>query len=256
MDDLTIEGVGVRFGGLWANKDISFEVPPRTIMALIGPNGAGKSTLFNVITGFIRPTEGQVRLGGTIISGLAADRVARLGIARTFQIPEVCGDLSILENVLVGAHRHIRGGLFGQIVGARAARASHRAAEGQVEELLSAANLWSLRNHTAQTLPLGKIRLTEICRALASRPSILLLDETASGLNSQEAKDLAKFIEPLPARGITVVLIEHNMRFVMELASQIAVLDFGKLISFGSPSEVRSSEVVISAYLGRGSPDA
>jgi branched-chain amino acid transport system ATP-binding protein len=256
MDDLLISNVGVRFDGLWANKNISFAVDSGSITAVIGPNGAGKSTLFNVISGFIRPSEGHVKLGGTTISGMAADCIARQGIARTFQIPEVCGDLTLFENVLVGAHRHIRGGLFGQIFGIKAARISSRVAGEQVSELLATANLWSIRDQLAQTLPLGKVRLLEICRALASRPSILLLDEAASGLNSQEAQELARFLQTLPRQGITVVLIEHNIRFVMDLAQKIAVLNFGKLISLGTPEEVRNSEAVVSAYLGHGSPDA
>jgi branched-chain amino acid transport system ATP-binding protein len=256
MDDLSIEGVGVRFGGLWANKDVSFKVRAGSIAAVIGPNGAGKSTLFNVITGLIKPTEGRVSLGSRTLSGLRADVIARLGIARTFQIPEVCGDLSLFENVLVGAHRHMRAGLLGQIIGTKAARESSREAEKRVGELLATANLWGSRHELAQSLPLGKIRLLEICRGLASQPGMILLDEAASGLNTQEANELARFIRTLPEKGITVVLIEHNIGFVMDLAEKIAVLDFGKLIAFGSPSEVRNSEAVISAYLGRGSAHA
>jgi ABC-type branched-subunit amino acid transport system ATPase component len=248
--ELTIDNVGVRFGGLWANRNISFTAPRNGIAAVIGPNGAGKTTLFNVITGFIKPTEGEVRLDGECSSTLPPERIARRGVARTFQIPEICRDLSVLDNVLVGAHRHIRGGLFGQLLNIGPAARSLAEAREQAEAELAAMRMWDLRHRSAQSLPLGKVRLLEIARALTSRPSLLLLDEAASGLNTREAAELATIIQGLPQRGIAVLLIEHNINFVMELAQTVAVLDHGTLLHVGTPEQVRQDESVISAYLG------
>ncbi len=248
---LDIENVGVRFGGLWANRDISFSIPKGSVSAVIGPNGAGKTTLFNVISGFQAPTQGEVRLDGEIISGLPAYKVASKGIGRTFQLPEISHDLTVLENALVGAYRHISGGLFGQVLGLGGAAATERAARLRAEEELVKAGLGDQLRQPAKALPLGKVRLLEIVRALASQPNLLLLDESASGLNSREVDGLADLIRGLPPRGITVVLIEHNVRFVMKLAEQVAVLDHGQLLSVGTPEEIRSDERVITAYLGR-----
>jgi branched-chain amino acid transport system ATP-binding protein len=248
---LVIDNVGVRFGGLWANKSISFDVEERSIAAVIGPNGAGKSTLFNVITGFQKPTEGEVRLDSERLSGQAPEVVARKGIARTFQIPEICHELTVQDNVLVGAHRHIHGGLLGQVLGVGRAASSDRDARESARRELASVGLWELRDAPAAVLPLGKVRLLEIARALASKPKLLLLDEAASGLNSQEALDLARLVRNLPQRGVTVILIEHNVGFVMDLAQQIAVLDYGQLISIGTPDAVRRDERVIAAYLGK-----
>ncbi len=248
--DLSIDNVGVRFGGLWANKGISLNVRTGSITAVIGPNGAGKSTLFNVVTGFVRPTEGEVRLGGVRISGLRPERIARLGIGRTFQIPEICHDLTVLENVLVGAHRHIKGGLFGQLLGWKSSLDSDAEVRSLAQQELTLAGLADQLHAPAKILPLGKVRLLEIARALASRPRLLLLDEAASGLNALEVDQLADLILTLPARGITVLLIEHNVGFVMRLAESIAVLDHGQLLGVGAPDAIRSDERVISAYLG------
>jgi branched-chain amino acid transport system ATP-binding protein len=249
--ELEIDRVGVRFGGLWANKDVAFMVEDRSIMAVIGPNGAGKSTLFNVVTGFLKPTEGEVRLNGKRISGLPPEIVARQGFARTFQIPEICHEISVYDNVLVGAHRHITGNLITQVLGLGSSAATEAAARSSVDSILQDTGLWEVRNAPAQILPLGKVRLLEIARALASKPQLLLLDEAASGLNSREATELAVFIRKLPNLGVTVLLIEHNVGFVMDLAHRVAVLDHGQLISVGAPDEVRRDEAVISAYLGK-----
>lgn len=249
--EVVIDKVGVRFGGLWANKDISFKVRKNSITAVIGPNGAGKSTLFNVITGFMVPTEGKVELDGEVISGQPPEQVARQGVARTFQIPEICHDLSVFDNVLVGSHRHITGNILSQVLGIGTSAATEKAAREYVQQLLVDTGLWDLRDAPAQILPLGKVRLLEIARALASKPRLVLLDEAASGLNSQEAAKLADFVRKLPSRGVTVILIEHNVGFVMDLADEVAVLDHGKLIGMGPPESVRQNEAIITAYLGR-----
>ncbi|WP_457090550.1 ABC transporter ATP-binding protein [Microvirga sp. P5_D2] len=249
--ELVIDRVGVRFGGLWANKNVAFTVEDRSIMAVIGPNGAGKSTLFNVVTGFLKPTEGEVRFNGKRISGLPPEIVARQGFARTFQIPEICHEISVYDNVLVGAHRHIKGNLITQVLGFGASARTDAEARKSVDSILRDTGLWEVRDAPAHILPLGKVRLLEIARALASRPKLLLLDEAASGLNSQEATELGAFIRRLPGLGVTVLLIEHNVGFVMDLAHRVAVLDHGQLISVGAPEDVRQDEAVISAYLGK-----
>jgi len=246
-----IDDIGMRFGGLWANRNISFSFEGPSITAVIGPNGAGKSTLFNVMTGFIKPTAGEVRLGGERISGLTPEKIAGRGIGRTFQIPEICHEMSVRDNVIVGAHRHIRGNLFTQIFGLGASGASEREAGERVDAILRDTRLQDFRDAPAGTLPLGRVRLMEIARALASQPRLLLLDEAASGLNSRESADLAAFIRTLPGRGISVLLIEHNVSFVMELASTVAVLDHGRLIAVGPPEAVRNNDAVITAYLGK-----
>ncbi|NRP72172.1 Lipopolysaccharide export system ATP-binding protein LptB [Ensifer psoraleae] len=248
---IEIDDIGVRFGGLWANRNVSFSFEGPSITAVIGPNGAGKSTLFNVMTGFIKPATGEIRLRGERISGQAPEKVAARRIGRTFQIPEICHEMSVRDNVLVGAHRHIRGNLFSQVLNIGASGAAEREAGDRVDVILKDTRLYDLRDRPAGTLPLGRVRLLEIARALASEPELLLLDEAASGLNSQESAELAAFIRTLPSRGISVLLIEHNVGFVMELASTVAVLDHGQLIAVGTPEEVRNNEAVITAYLGK-----
>ncbi|MGO8868341.1 MAG: ABC transporter ATP-binding protein [Alphaproteobacteria bacterium] len=248
---LEIDGVSVRFDGLWAVKDVCFAIEEGIIMAVIGPNGAGKTTLFNVISGFIAPTEGMVRLEGRDISGRAPEEGARWGIARTFQTPEVCRDMSVFDNALVGAHRHIRGGLAAQLLALPRTMASERTIRATAREELERTNLWALRERLASALPLGKVRLLEIARALMVAPRMMLLDEPASGLNSEEAKELAVLIREMQQRGITVLLIEHNVQFVMDLADLVAVLHNGELLSIGTPEAVRADPMVVEAYLGR-----
>jgi len=248
---IEIDDIGVRFGGLWANRGISFRFEGPSITAVIGPNGAGKSTLFNVMTGFLTPTTGEIRLRGERISGLAPEKVAGRRVGRTFQIPEICHEMSVRDNVLVGAHRHIGGNLFSQVLNLGASATAEREAGERVDAILRDTRLYDLRDRPAGTLPLGRVRLLEIARALASQPELLLLDEAASGLNSQESADLAAFIRTLPSQGISVLLIEHNVGFVMELASTIAVLDHGQLIAIGAPDAIRNNEAVITAYLGK-----
>jgi len=248
---LEIASASVRFGGLWAVKDVSFDVDKGSITAVIGPNGAGKTTLFNVISGFLPPTEGQVRLKGRVISGRPTEDSARIGIARTFQTPEICRDMTVLDNVLVGAHLHIRGGLVAQLFSLPRSAGSERVARSAAREALERTNLWAARDMPAAALPLGKVRLLEIARALMTRPRIVLLDESASGLNSQERMELASLIRQMRQQEITVLLIEHNVQFVMDLADRVVVLNNGKLLSIGAPAEVRANPTVITAYLGR-----
>jgi branched-chain amino acid transport system ATP-binding protein len=249
MNLLALEGVTQRFGGLVALDNVSLEVASGGITAIIGPNGAGKTTLFNVISGFRVPSEGRVTFDGTDITGLAPEAVARRGLVRTFQLVQLFETLTVLENVEVGRHLHTRGGLMSALMPLRA-----RSIEAHVESiahgLLRRVGLSEQAETLASALPYGRKRLLEIARALAAEPRLLLLDEPAAGLNRGETRQLAELIRAIAAQGVTVLLIEHDMSFVMNVADRVAVLDFGKLIAQGTPAEVQKNKDVIAAYLG------
>jgi branched-chain amino acid transport system ATP-binding protein len=249
MSLLTLERVTQRFGGLVALDGVSLKVAAGGVTAIIGPNGAGKTTLFNVISGFRRPSEGRVTFDGNDITGVAPEAVARRGLVRTFQLVQLFETLTVLENVKVGRHLHTSGGLMTALMPLRA-----RAVEAQVErvarDLLDFVALPGQAETLAGALPYGQKRLLEIARALAAEPKLLLLDEPAAGLNRGETTRLAGLISAITARGVTVLLIEHDMNFVMNVADRVAVLDFGRLIAEGAPAEVQKSKDVIAAYLG------
>jgi branched-chain amino acid transport system ATP-binding protein len=249
MSLLALDGVTQRFGGLIALDSVSFEVAAGGITAIIGPNGAGKTTLFNIISGFRVPSEGRVTFDGTDVTGLAPEAVARRGLVRTFQLVQLFETLTVLENVEVGRHLHTRGGLMSALMPLRA-----RNIEAQVEsiaqDLLWRVGLSAQAETLASALPYGQKRLLEIARALAAEPRLLLLDEPAAGLNRGETKRLAELIRVIAGERVTVLLIEHDMSFVMNVADRVAVLDFGKLIAQGTPAEVQKNKDVIAAYLG------
>jgi branched-chain amino acid transport system ATP-binding protein len=249
MSLLALDGVTQRFGGLIALDSVSFEVAAGGITAIIGPNGAGKTTLFNIISGFRVPSEGRVTFDGTDVTGLAPEAVARRGLVRTFQLVQLFETLTVLENVEVGRHLHTRGGLMSALMPLRA-----RNIEAQVEsiaqDLLRRVGLSAQAETLASALPYGQKRLLEIARALAAEPRLLLLDEPAAGLNRGETKRLAELIRVIAGERVTVLLIEHDMSFVMNVADRVAVLDFGKLIAQGTPAEVQKNKDVIAAYLG------
>jgi branched-chain amino acid transport system ATP-binding protein len=249
MSLLALEGITQRFGGLVALDNVSLEVEADGITAIIGPNGAGKTTLFNVISGFRVPSEGRVAFNGADITGLRPETVARRGLVRTFQLVQLFETLTALENVKVGRHLHTRGGLVSALMPLRA-----RSIEAQVgsiaHDLLGRVGLSAQAETPAGALPYGQKRLLEIARALAAEPRLLLLDEPAAGLNRGETRRLAELIRVIAAQGVTVLLIEHDMSFVMNVANRVAVLDFGKLIAQGTPAEVQKNKDVIAAYLG------
>jgi branched-chain amino acid transport system ATP-binding protein len=249
MSLLRLENVIQRFGGLVALDSVSLEVTAGGVTAIIGPNGAGKTTLFNVISGFRAPTEGRVFLHGQDITGFAAEAVAKRGLVRTFQLVQLFDTLTVLENVKVGGHLHTTGGLLSALMPSRS-----RVIETQVEDkaraLLRQTGLQAQAETVASGLPYGQKRLLEIARALAAEPKLLLLDEPAAGLNRGETTRLSELIRSIAAQGITVLLIEHDMSFVMNVADRVAVLDFGKLIAQGTPAEVQKNKDVIAAYLG------
>jgi branched-chain amino acid transport system ATP-binding protein len=248
---LEIDGLTIRFGGVTALDDVSFDVAPGSLTALIGPNGAGKTSLFNCISGIYRPTQGRVRLEGQDITGLPQYRRARLGMARTFQTPALFEGLTVLENLMTGRYRHGRGGMItGMLRLPHVVRDEIRQRE-RVEEILELLEIAQLRNESVSDLPYGLQKRVELGRALAQDPKILFLDEPMAGMTVDEKEDMSAFI--LASRDAlenTVVLIEHDMGVVMDLAEHVVVLDFGRKIGDGTPDQVRRDERVVAAYLG------
>ena len=252
---LEIRAVTKAFGGLVALKDISFAVDAETIHGVIGPNGAGKTTLFNVIASLFPPTGGKVLFEGRAITGFPAYRVARLGIARTFQNVRLFGDQTVLDNVIVGTYRHTRTGLLGGVFRLPGALAEERRVRSEAMESLEFVGLAQHAGLRADVLPFGHQRLLEFARALAMRPKLLLLDEPAAGLNDNETETLARLIRQLPTRGITVLLVEHNMELMMTVADRIVVLNYGVKIAEGDPRKIQNDADVITAYLGAEDPE-
>ncbi len=247
---LEVLRVSKAFGGLMALLDVSLCVWPGQIKGLIGPNGAGKTTLFNLITGMLRPTSGDIRFQGRSIVGLPPHRIAALGIARTFQNVQLFSGMTVFEHVLVGGHRHGRSGLLGAIFQTSRVRQEEKEARARAWRILERVGLVEWADRPAESLPLGLQRILEIARALATAPRLLLLDEPGAGLNPPEKAQLAGLIRSLPEEGITVLLVEHDMNMVMGLADEIAVLDYGQLIAEGPPEAIRQDPRVIAAYLG------
>ncbi|MCW5770041.1 MAG: ABC transporter ATP-binding protein [Rhodospirillaceae bacterium] len=247
---LEVTRVGKSFAGLVALNDISFAVGGGSIQGVIGPNGAGKTTLFNVVTSVFPPTAGEVRFEGTRISGLPAYRVARMGVARTFQNVRLFGDQTVLENVVIGAYRHTRAGLVTGTLRLPSVVAEEARVRREAMECLHFVGLAADAQRKAEIMPFGQQRLLEFARALALRPKLLLLDEPAAGLNDNETEQLAQLILQLPARGITVLLVEHNMDLMMSVADRIVVLNYGTKIAEGTPDEIQDNRDVMRAYLG------
>lgn len=248
---LAIRDLTVRFGGLVALDSVSLDVKPQSIQAVIGPNGAGKSTLINVATGIYSATSGRVDSEGARIDGLSPHTISRLGIARTFQNTELFGEMSALENVMIGADRHMRGSYLSCAVHGPGYRRAERDTRAEAQRLLELVGLTDDMNAEAAALPFGKQRRLEIARALATRPRLLLLDEPAAGLRAAEIEELNRILLDLRTNlGLTILVIDHVMALVMAISDHIAVLNFGRKIAEGSPHEVRSSPEVIKAYLG------
>jgi len=247
---LDLQGVSLAFGGLRALEGVSFQVPGGIIKAVIGPNGAGKTTLFHLITGFLTPQQGRIFFRGEEIQGKPPHVIASRGIARTFQLVELFDHMTVLENVMVGRHRLSRAGLLASALRLPWTRREETEIMQKAWGALEFVGLADWARQPAAVLPLGLKRLLEIARALASEPELLLLDEPASGLDVHETERLGEMILALKDQGLTIILVEHDMSLTMEVAQEIAVLNYGKLIAEGPPRAIQRHPEVIAAYLG------
>ena len=251
MSILQVQNLSKRFGGLVAVDEVSFEVAAGEILSVIGPNGAGKSTLFKLISAFLPLTAGQVLLQGQTISGLAPHRVAQLGVVRTFQETTIFKEMTALENVIIAHHLRSHASLPGFFFNSRQARADEAAFRDSAEEILDYLGLGAVKHELARSLPHGYLRALGIAIGLAAEPKIILLDEPFAGMNPEETDRSIEMVRGIRERGVTVLLVEHDMRAVMRISDRIVVTDFGKKIAKGNRRDIQNNDAVIEAYLGR-----
>lgn len=247
---LQLDQVTIRFGGLVAVNEVTTQIKKGQIFGLIGPNGAGKTTLFNIISGVYRPNSGKVIFQDREIQGLPSNKISYMGLARTYQNINLFQSMTALENVLVGCHSKTKTGLIQAVFNTRSKREEEELATEKSRKLLEFLELNGKADYKASNLPYGEQRRLEIARALASEPDLLLLDEPAAGMNLTEKDELATLIRKIRDLGITILLVEHNMKLVMRVCDEICVLNYGKKLAQGTPSEIQNDEQVIAAYLG------
>jgi branched-chain amino acid transport system ATP-binding protein len=248
---LSIKGIEKSFGGITALQNISFDVKQGDIKALIGPNGAGKTTLLNIVSGINEPDKGEILFLGEKIVRMAPSRIARKGISRTFQHVELFGNMTVIENIMVGRYAKTRAGFFSSGLKLPSILKEEKEIYSKSEEILAYLNLVQRKDELASNLPIGEQRILEIGRALATEPKLVLLDEPAAGLNMRETRDLGEIIKKIREElTITIVLVEHDMDLVMRISDSITVLNFGQVIAEGTPLEIQKNPEVIVAYLG------
>jgi branched-chain amino acid transport system ATP-binding protein len=247
---LTVNGLSKSFGGVNAVSDVSFTVAEGAIYAVIGPNGAGKTTLFNLISGIYTPSSGQVLLGDESVQNMRPEQLAQRGMSRTFQNLQVCLNMSAIENVMVGAHLRLNSSVFAGLLRLPSLRRADKACREEAAELMDFVGVGRYVSADANQLPYGALKRLEVARALAARPKLLLLDEPAAGLNDTETGEIGLLIRKVAERGVTVVLVEHDMKLVMEMSDRVFVMDHGMGLAEGTPAEVRANPQVVEAYLG------
>jgi branched-chain amino acid transport system ATP-binding protein len=250
MTLLSVAGLSVRFGGLLAIEDLSFEVAEGEVLSLIGPNGAGKTTAFNAITGYLAPTAGEIRFAGRVLNGLKPHQVAALGLVRTFQKTSLFGGRSALENVVIGLHMKAKQTPLAIMLGLPYVYREERALKEEALGILAFVGLDRRRSELANSLPYGEQRLLEVAIALAAKPKLLLLDEPVSGMNPSETASFMAKLADIRALGITVLLVEHDMKMVMGVSDRVVCLSQGRIIANGAPAEIQRNADVIKAYLG------
>ena len=250
MSQLVVKGLSKQFGGVKAVQDVSFTIAGGTVHSVIGPNGAGKTTLFNLVTGIYQPSAGTIEFEGRSVGASPPEELARLGMSRTFQNLQVCMNMSAIENVMIGAHLRLSQNLLASLLHLPGLRRADRACREEAAALMDYVGVGAYRGAHASQMPYGALKRLEIARALAAKPRMILLDEPAAGLNDTETHEIEALIRRIADSGITVVLVEHDMKLVMNLSDHILVLDYGKKLAEGSAAEVRANPDVIAAYLG------
>jgi branched-chain amino acid transport system ATP-binding protein len=247
---LEIRNLSKSFGGVHAVQDVSFAIKEGAIHSVIGPNGAGKTTLFNLITGVYTPTRGEILLRGENVAGMSPDALARRGMSRTFQNLQICLNMTAIDNVMVGAHLRLNQNLFASMLRLPSVRKADQVCRDEAAQLMDFVGVGQYVASDSTQMPYGALKRLEIARALAARPKVLLLDEPAAGLNHTETGEIEALIRKVAQSGVTVVLVEHDMKLVMNLSDHILVLDYGKKLAEGTAAEVRANPDVVAAYLG------